>query len=120
MRRVGQVERLGPLIVLSAAYLFSTAAFGQTAIWTGTSSNDWNTASNWSTGAVPTTGTAIFDASGQTSIVFQLSINGSQTPPNIITPPATIQSLQFNSGAPSYTFTLSAPYRPYDVLSLTG
>jgi autotransporter-associated beta strand protein len=67
--------------------------------------NSWNTASNWVPAVVPT-GTAIFGASNTTSILF---------PPFTVT---SIGTLQFNPGAPAYTFTTSAPL--FTPIRITG
>jgi outer membrane autotransporter protein len=68
-------------------------------------SNSWNTASNWVPAVVPT-GTAIFGASNTRSILF---------PPFTVT---SIGTLQFNPGAPAYTFTTSAPL--FTPIRITG
>jgi autotransporter-associated beta strand protein len=55
-------------------------------------SGNWATGSNWTTGSVPT-GTAAFGVSSQTTIS--------------ISSPTSIDAIQFNSGAVSYTFNVS-------------
>ena len=107
------------ICVISCLLLAELSARAQDATWAGTTSDDWNTGSNWSTTTVPT-GTATFGTSNVTSITFQLQIDSTQTPPNIITPPPSIQLVDFGSNAPAYTFTLSAPYRPHNVLTIAG
>ncbi len=74
------------------------------ATWlTNAQSSDWNTASNWSTGSIPT-GTAFFGASDQTAIQF---LN------NDVFHPVSIAAIEFNPGAPLYSFS-------FGYLSLTG
>jgi outer membrane autotransporter protein len=68
-------------------------------------SNVWNTASNWVPAVVPTN-TAIFGASNTTSIVFL---------PFTVT---SIGTLQFNPGAPPYSFTTFAPL--FTSIRITG
>src|ERR1700677_1626126 len=58
-------------------------------------SADWNTPGNWTPASVPTTGTAIFDLSNATTVG--------------VSAPATVGSLQFNTGAPVYSFHLTSP-----------
>jgi hypothetical protein len=61
----------------------------------------WNTAGNWTPATVPTT-TAIFDASSTTNITFSAN--------------ASVGSLEFNAGAPAYSFTLATN----SVFGITG
>jgi outer membrane autotransporter protein len=83
-----------------------TGAQAQDAMWSASpGSNSWNTASNWAPAVVPT-GTAIFGASNTTSILF---------PPFTVT---SIGTMQFNPGAPAYTFTTSAPL--FTPIRITG
>jgi len=80
-------------IGLAGLCLVTFTAQAQDATWAlNPGSSDWNTLGNWVPTTVPT-GTASFGASNTTAITFSNS--------------ATIGSLQFNSGAPAYTFTLS-------------
>jgi hypothetical protein len=60
--------------------------------WTGTTSNVWNTGTNWTSSPTVPTGTATFSGAGPTTVAFTAS--------------ATIQTIQFNSGAPAYTFQI--------------
>jgi hypothetical protein len=61
------------------------------ALWrVAPATNDWNTPTNWTPATVPT-GTAVFGASGTTSIAISSNI--------------TINTIQINAGAPAYTFT---------------
>jgi outer membrane autotransporter protein len=83
-----------------------TGVQAQDAMWSASpGSNSWNTASNWVPAVVPT-GTAIFGASNTTSILF---------PPFTVT---SIGTLQFNPGAPAYTFTTFAPL--FTPIRITG
>ena len=80
--------------LLGLTSLGATFAQAQDATWLlnpGTS--DWNTAANWNPATVPT-GTATFDASNTTTLV----INQANTQ---------IGRLQFNAGAPAYTFNVT-------------
>jgi hypothetical protein len=56
--------------------------------------NDWNTASNWTPATVPIN-TAFFDASNTTSLSFSAATTS-------------IDAMQFNPGAPAYTFSIGA------------
>src|SRR5262249_10328623 len=79
--------------VAAAALLAATSAQAQDATWNATpNSGDFNTAANWTPPTVPT-GTAFFGASNTTAITFQPFITTS------------IGMLQFNPGAPAYTFS---------------
>ncbi|MEP7247050.1 MAG: autotransporter domain-containing protein, partial [Gammaproteobacteria bacterium] len=64
---------------------------------TSTSSN-WSDSANWSSGAAPSgpQSVAEFGASQKTTINFDTT--------------ATVGTLQFNSGAPAYTFNIGSPY----------
>jgi autotransporter-associated beta strand protein len=87
---------IGAVLGLSA-----TAAYGQNATWLlSPGSSDFDTAANWSPAAVPT-GTASFGASNTTSLTFSL-------------PDTIIGSMQFNGGAPAYSFAVST------ALEITG
>ena len=67
------------------------AAQAQNATWAGPGA-DWNTGTNWSTSAVPTN-TATFAGASPTTVTFsQFNTN--------------INQIQFNAGAPAYTFNL--------------
>jgi outer membrane autotransporter protein len=82
--------------LLLAATLLPCAGRAQDATWgANPTSGDWNTAANWSPGTVPT-GTATFGSSSQTTIGFSQF-------------DTTIGTMQFNSGAPAYTFVLAQP-----------
>jgi outer membrane autotransporter protein len=92
-RRLSRPRRSGVLLRLAVVVLGAVAANGQDATWLpNPGSGDWNTATNWSPAIVPT-GTATFGTSNTTAITF--SDNTS------------IANLQFNSGAPAYSFTIS-------------
>jgi fibronectin-binding autotransporter adhesin len=80
-----------------AASIATLAGLGGVSVhaqtWQGTT-NDFNTGTNWTGGAVPTT-TAVFANTGLTSLTFS---SGSTT----------IGTLQFNAGAPAYSFSTGA------------
>jgi hypothetical protein len=101
-----QFHRLKAGALSLALCVFGTGAQAQDAMWSASpGSNSWNTASNWVPAVVPT-GTAIFGASNTRSILF---------PPFTVT---SIGTLQFNPGAPAYTFTTSAPL--FTPIRITG
>ncbi|HEY1544513.1 MAG TPA: autotransporter domain-containing protein [Xanthobacteraceae bacterium] len=81
--------------------LGSSVAYAQSATWAGPGS-EWNTSSNWSPATVPTA-TAIFAGATPTTVTFGALITG-------------IDTIQFNAGAPAYTFELSAA----QTLNITG
>src|SRR5215467_8097080 len=88
------------------ALLAALPARAQDATWsTAPGSSDINTAANWTPATVPT-GTAFFGASNTTSISFQPFVTTS------------IGTLQFNPGAPAYTFA-TAPGL-FTSISVTG
>ena len=92
--------------VAAAALLAATSAQAQDATWLlNPGSGSFNTATNWNPAAVPTN-TAIFGASNTTSILFQPFATTS------------IATLQFNPGAPAYTFATSSPL--FTSISITG
>jgi autotransporter-associated beta strand protein len=59
-------------------------------------SNDWSVGTNWSSSPVVPDGTATFDASNTTTIANSL--------------PLTIRTMQFDAGAPAYTFNVEHGY----------
>jgi hypothetical protein len=75
--------------------------------WTGASSGDWNTNSNWSNAAVPS-GTASFDSTG---LVKTITFSSAAT---------SIGTMQFNSAATDYTFTIFNPTGQTVVLNGLG
>ena len=88
------------------AILGPKAAHAQNATWLlNPGSGAFNTATNWNPAVVPTN-TAIFGASNTTSILFL---------PFTVT---SIGTLQFNPGAPAYSFTTSEPL--FTSISITG
>jgi hypothetical protein len=92
--------------VAAAALLAATSAHAQDATWLlNPGSGSFNTASNWNPAVVPTN-TAFFGASNTTSILFQPFTTTS------------IGTLQFNPGAPAYTFATSEPL--FTSISITG
>ena len=90
-------------MLLAGVCLAAGAAHGQDASWVGSgpAPADWNTAANWSPSTVPT-GTATFTSSGTTTTQIETSA------------PSAINTLQFNAGAPAYSFSFS------QVLTVTG
>lgn len=96
-----QHQRLA--LLLAGVCLAPLAAHAQDATWrTSPANSNWTNANNWTPATVPT-GMATF---GATSI------------PNIsITDIVSIGTMQFNPGAPAYSFTISGPI---NALSITG
>jgi autotransporter-associated beta strand protein len=85
MRRV----LVGAILGLSV-----TCAYGQNATWVlAPGSSDFDTGANWSPAVVPT-GTASFGASSTTSLTFSSA-------------DTLVGSMQFNAGAPAYSFAVS-------------
>ena len=81
--------------------IFAVTARAQDATWLlNPGSGDFDTSANWTPAAVPT-GTAIFGASNTTSITFSTD--------------TAVGTLQFDAGAPAYSFELSS-----NSLELTG
>src|SRR5215472_9226374 len=92
--------------VAAAALLAATSAHAQDATWLlNPGSGSFNTATNWNPAVVPTN-TAFFGASNTTSILFDPFVTTS------------IATLQFNPGAPAYTFATSSPL--FTSISVTG
>jgi autotransporter-associated beta strand protein len=92
--------------VAAAALLAATSAQAQDATWLlNPGSGSFNTASNWNPAVVPTN-TAFFGASNTTSILFDPFITTS------------IATLQFNPGAPAYTFATFPPL--FTSISISG
>ena len=69
-------------------------AQAQNATWSGSASGNWNTNANWVPASVPT-GTATFDATGVTQAVT-------------VTADASINTMLFSAGAPTYSYTINA------------
>jgi autotransporter-associated beta strand protein len=85
--------------LLVAIGIVSTSAQAQDATWNfAPGSSDYNTPTNWTPAAAPIgpSGTASFGASGTTSLTFSTG--------------TTVATLQFNSGAPAYTFGLNGHF----------
>jgi uncharacterized protein with beta-barrel porin domain len=78
------------LIAGAGLGLGASAAHAQSATWAGPGA-DWDTTANWSPTGVPTA-TAIFTGATPTSITFSQAATS-------------IGTMQFNAGAPGYTFT---------------
>jgi hypothetical protein len=90
----------------AVALLAATSAHAQNATWLlNPGSGIFNTATNWNPAVVPTN-TATFGASNTTSIAFL---------PFTVT---SIGTLQFNPGAPAYSFTTFAPL--FTPIRITG
>ncbi len=89
----GVAARLAASLLASVS-LCATAARAQDATWLlNPGTNDWDTAANWAPGTVPTN-TASFGASNTTTLTFSAS-------------PNSINAIQFNAGAPAYTFNVA-------------
>jgi outer membrane autotransporter protein len=83
----------GLLILVIGAVLGTVTARAQNATWLSSpGSGNWNTASNWQPTIVPIQ-TAIFGTSNITALTFSNNTS--------------VGTLQFNTGAPAYTFDLS-------------
>src|SRR5262245_27047079 len=93
-----RVLRRRAALMLAGVCLGAGAAHAQDASWIGSGSPpaDWNIGTNWSTGIVPT-GTATFTSSGLTTTEISTSA------------PTSIGTLQFDPGAPTYTFRFFQP-----------
>jgi autotransporter-associated beta strand protein len=90
----------------AVALLAALPARAQDATWsTAPGSSNFNTAANWTPATVPT-GTAFFGASNTTSIAFQAFTTTS------------VGTLQFNPGAPAYSFTTENGFSTS--ISITG
>ena len=90
----------------AVALLAATSARAQNATWLlNPGSRIFNAATNWTPPAVPTN-TAIFGASNKTSIIFLPFTTTS------------IGTLQFNPGAPAYSFNTSVPL--FTTIRITG
>jgi len=104
---VVQMLRNGVLVVLVAVCLGTVAAHAQDATWLATPvSGNWNTAANWTPATVPT-GTATFGASNTTTITFSTTFTS-------------VGTLQFNAGAPAYSFNASGSFIFPNSLAITG
>jgi autotransporter-associated beta strand protein len=78
------------------------AAQAQDAMWLAApASADWNTPANWTPAIVPTN-TAAFGASNTTALTFSAATT-------------TTGTIQFNAGAPAYTFSLSGTGNTFDI-----
>ncbi len=90
----------------AVALLAALPARAQDATWsTAPGSSNFNTAANWTPATVPT-GTGFFGASNTTSIAFQAFTTTS------------VGTLQFNPGAPAYSFTTENGFSTS--ISITG
>ena len=86
--------RRGGWLLAAALCLAALEAHAQNATWSAAPpTSDWNTAANWTPPTVPT-GVASFGGSTTTSVTL---VGGS----------ANINTIQFNAGAPAYTFTVT-------------
>jgi hypothetical protein len=88
--------QMSAAIALFALFLAPVAAHAQTETWLANpGSGNWNDNNNWSPATAPDgSSTAVFGASSITSINFT---SGGQ-----------VATMQFNPGAPAYSFTLNA------------
>ena len=98
-RRVGRGPRPRRLVLAGTALagaltLSPGLALAQNATWSGSASGNWNTNANWVPASVPT-GTATFDATGLTQAVT-------------VTADASINTMLFSAGAPTYSYTINA------------
>ena len=91
------------LVLLVGVSIGAVAAHAQNATWLlSPTSEDFDTAANWSSATAVPTGTATFGASNTTTITFS-------------SPSTSIGTLQFNAGAPAYSFDLAS-----QTLTITG
>jgi autotransporter-associated beta strand protein len=82
--------------ILGGAWLGAGPAHAVDGMWVAAPATaDWNTGTNWSSSPAVPDGTAKFGASTKTSLTFSAASTS-------------IGTLQFNAGAPAYTFTLTA------------
>jgi autotransporter-associated beta strand protein len=87
------IKRSAAFILLTVVCQVPVTADAGDATWLSSpGSGNWNTDANWAPGVVPT-GTAAFGASDTTTVTFSKS--------------ASVDGLQFNPGAPAYSFKLS-------------
>jgi autotransporter-associated beta strand protein len=98
-RRVGCGPRSHRLVLAGTALagalvLAPGLAQAQNATWSGSASGNWNINANWVPASVPT-GTATFDATGLTQAVT-------------VTADASINTMLFSAGAPTYSYTINA------------
>jgi autotransporter-associated beta strand protein len=81
-------------LLLASASLGAGSAHAVDGTWLAApATNNWNTGTNWSSSPVVPTGTASFGASTKTALAFSADTS--------------IGNLQFNVGAPIYSFDLS-------------
>lgn len=93
----------GVFVLLVGVCIGAVAAHAQNATWLlSPTSGDFDTAANWSSATTVPTGTATFGASNTTTITFS-------------SPSTSIGTLQFNAGAPAYSFDLAS-----QTLTITG
>jgi outer membrane autotransporter protein len=84
------------LVLLAGVWFTTIAARAQDATWSSTpATDDWRSGANW-VPTSPPTGTATFDQSTRSSIT--LGVLGTSI---------SVGTLQFNAGAPAYTFNVS-------------
>lgn len=95
--------RNGGLILLFSTCLGTVGAYAGDATWTGAGSS-FNTDSNWSPSGVPT-GIATFGSASTTAITSSAT---------------TLNTLQFNSGAPAYSFAINTITSSGFVMTGTG
>jgi len=89
--------------MLATSFLVPISAHAQDASWLAApATSNWNSNANWTPATVPT-GTATFGPSTQTSLTFTAANTN-------------IGTMQFNAGAPAYTFTLTSDH----VLNVNG
>src|SRR5689334_8165561 len=93
LRRTVSSKGRATVALLIYLCLVAQPAVAVDSTWTGASNSDWNTNSNWSGATVPS-GTASFDGTG---LVKSITFSSATT---------TIGTMQFNSAATAYTFTI--------------
>jgi hypothetical protein len=101
----GLISRALALAVLFAIGASVTAAHAVDGTWTGPGS-EWTTGTNWSSTPTVPDGTATFTGNLPTSVT--------------ISDDASINTIQFNAGAPQYSFSISGGVGPIFNINGTG
>jgi len=105
-RRVQRGTRARTLLLAGTAFagaliLAPSLSQAQNATWTGSTSGDWNTNANWAPASVPT-GTATFDNTSATQLLT-------------VSADASIGTMLFSAGAPTYSYTIN-PGITFDIV----
>ena len=103
-RYLTQGLRKGALILLFCASLGSVGVYAQNGTWNGPG-NSWNSAANWLPNTAVPTGIATFGAASITAITASA---------------ASVNTLQFNSGAPAYSLAINTIVSSGFIITGTG